>query len=151
MHSGSLSRTGNRPSNAAIPKPQNSSTATIAISTRDPRSSRTPSAMARGAWPAARRPARSPVVARTSVISAATASNPATWITSETTTGSSSASSGPRSPSAISPPLASAPADMATPSTTPDALSPRSIGVCGSAARLASTYHASSGPLSSAR
>ena len=53
--------------------------------------------------------------------------------------------------SATSPPDSSAPNAMARLRTVLPALSPCSISASGSAASVASTYHASSGPLSSAR
>jgi hypothetical protein len=49
------------------------------------------------------------------------------------------------------PPVVNAPTAIDRPSTVLPALSPRSSFAFGSAASVASTYHASSGPLSSAR
>ncbi len=144
-------RTGNRFSNVTIEKPQNNSTATSESSTRDPRRRPMPSPITVGTARTDRPTAPSPRATRTSDISATIATTLTTPKTRATRRGTARASTPGSGSSATSPPATSAPTAIATLSTALPALRPFSICASGSAARVASTYQASSGPLSSAR
>ena len=134
-----------------MPKPQNSSTPISASRMRERRSSPAPAAMTDGTSRTDLASEPRPRVGLTSTNSTATA---AKWTTSSrmaASTGTASAlvpGSGSR---ATSPPPSSAPPPRAKPMTTPPPDRPVSIFASGSAASAASTYHESSGPLSSAR
>ena len=147
----SARRTGNRLSKVTIEKPQNSSTPTSAGRTRDPRSSPMPSPITPGTARTEVATAPRPRATRVSVISTAIAARFRTFSPSATISGRTRLGIAGNGSSATRAPDVSAPMAIATLSTALAAPRPFSISASGSAARVASTYHASSGPLSSAR
>ncbi len=145
------SRIGKRLSNVTIEKPQNSSTSTMHRSTRDDRSSRSPSPMTVGTARTEAATARRSRARGTSVMSSATATRWTPWSANATSSGGSNGSIPATGLAATRAPDASAPTAIATLSMAVPRPRPCSISAAGSAASVASTYHASRGPESSAR
>ena len=145
------SRIGKRLSKVTIEKPQNSSTATSAARTRDPRSSPMPSPMTPGTARMDVATAARPRAARTSCIRTTIATRLTTLSAERDEQGQRERRDGVERVERDERARDQRADAIARLSTVVPALRPCSISASGSAASVASTYHASSGPLSSAR